>query len=1552
MKKGFVKLTSFCIVLSLFLAMFTIFPFANDNGGEDEGVKVIYNRNYEDGWNYSNGFVLDSQYDLDVTLSYLRMSASWHNYFMRLSAGSDIGGYLQLPLGDKSPDTGKLFFEFDMKANAENNIGGIIMISGKGTGADQMLNHIVSMREGVLYLLGENAGEVPTDWTTFNFVFDFDYAESTVGAAADSFRITVEYDGITKERIYTAKGGFGISDIYFGAQENFYGADRDGDEYFLDNVKVYHGVDKKTKLPEKNYGTAVDASALPEIEIMGGGGGSYLSGQPTFERAPYSAANSLIIYNRYWSEGWSYGNGTSSNQERDNEFTIQTDYAADINKGDSGFLNYYLQMVQRNKENGFIRIDGSSSVPRTGKVYLEFDIKASVGATLGGVMSILTPGSEKLEFSYIQITDGALYVLGKNVGIIGEEWCHIALEMDFDYLSIDDPLTPENEATDPTAIKYTAYVGSNPEPIVEVKHIPDSDAAFKGLLNLRIGRSGALTAEHVGDWWGIDNLQLYSSEVGFIDVPDDNLGTMVNLSWTKDFAVNSGFSAPTVEEIVNDGLVMKVNSDKALYFGQKIDLFTDEDGNRYGGPYKNANGKVMVPLEHVLNYTNTPYAFNSGGLACDIYINGEYRSIAIGRSTIELNGEVTRLSAAPEIKSFGENKVIYIGLDDVEIFFNGFYVTYDDSGMIFIAKYDDFCNRVDNADFIKDTAGRFLFEDDITPEEFYELAKAGTNNFDHPFLLATQDRFDYFREAYYLDPSDPEFDEELIWYIDTQIKYADSYMTKYAILDEGGNYVGVKEGQWKPNSQGIVSWDTTQTTGNHSVAIMPYPETGGYDPAGGRLNVLSDGESCLAAALEPCALAYQITRDDKYLLFAYEWTYLLCQWDHWGPGHFLNCANTSRPLSMSLDWLYDFYVEEFGQEAVDYLQSRIFRNGVNQGWITLNRLPQEHPRPQGDGSKYWNHIGNWNICGAIGMTTASLVVMEHEEYVEKASFVCTESLYYYVLNGLEYIDLDGGYREAAGYWGIVRMHHSYIKIIGDVLGDDLGLGDCPGMNITDYFGCHTEGTNFDRWNFHDDWNGTQPSYWYYLSAQLYDNPEFAAIRYTQIHTGDSAKAPNRYDILYYDRELIESVKTAEVQLGLDYVMTGIAAVMSRASWEPGSLYVGFMGGGNNVAHGQYDSGNWMYENMGTRWFVDLGADDYNLYGGGRGGGYYKYSAEGNNCVAITSKPDLIPHGQVLNAFGTIKSTVVNEYGTATVIDQSAIYGGASIVSYARRGMLFTNDRKTVVIQDEIVCVQAQNLQWFAHYDTNTVPEVEISSNGRTVLMKDKKGQVLRVSMLTANRGFKFEIQKCDDPEQFALAATPLPGYSLSMKGIDEQNRSNFRRLTIKAENVVKFEVAVVIEIIDPNNPIEVGYKTGWDGNPAALVPMESWVPGPDTREGIDDSLLVEDEAPTRGPAMMTTILYNAPALNDYILSGAYIGTDRSTFFTMLSDIEYAINFYSREMLMGDPTFADAVVQYDAAKEKYDKYQQKSQDATKGLNNIVGGLVGIKTEAAPETTPEG
>ena len=1057
----------------------------------------------------------------------------------------------------------------------------------------------------------------------------------------------------------------------------------------------------------------------------------------------------------------------------------------------------------------------------------------------------------------------------------------------------------------------------------------------------------------------------------------------------------------TVDDVVNMSLTMKVNSDYALVAGVKSPIFTSDDGVVYGRPYKNESGKVMVAVEPILDFFDTIHRFNSSGLGCDIFSGGKYRSIAVGRGYIDIEGDFIALNAVPAIQNTNGKEHLYIGLDDVEIIFNEIYVTYDESGMIFISVYNDFVDRSIDADekIIKDIAKRFIFSEfdfrqikneagqklaadyrsspikdkrtfidsfsDLSEfDQLYNLFVQGTNNFTHPFIKTNQARFDELHYTY-LSTYDNEYssyyDEELKWYIDTQIAYADNYLNKYAQLSMDGSYEGLLLGHWNYDSEGKANpgngWQTDVIEGvtNHSVSIMPYqgPEYNynavtqkgygqGYDPAGGRLNVLSDGESCLAAAFEPIALAYQITKDEKYLCFAYDWMVALCSWEHWGPGHYLNCANTAHRLATGYDWLYNDFVRVYGQTAVDQLAEKIYENAVYEATVTLTGNYDEHGR-RGDSSRYWAHVGNWNSCGTLGMLIASLAVMDHDQYKSDCLFVIAASLGHYMERGMTYITLDGGYRESAGYWGTVRFMHMINQVLQNTAGTDFGLSNYPGLDTADYFGCMLEGSTYRKWNYHDDSEGGQPSFWYYLSADLYDNPEYAAIRYQQIHSGSSSKAPHRYDVLYYRKELVENME--EVSLPLDYSMTTIDATIVRDSWERNSLFAGLMGGYNNVAHGQFDSGNWIYENKGIRWFVDLGADNYNLYGGSFAKGYYKYSAEGNNTLALGS----LPHGQLRDAKmnedkigGQLISYINNEFGSATVVDQKSVYGTA--VDSAYRGMFTTNSRKTFIIQDEIKASSIQTFYWIAHFNNTTINSIDISEDGRTAVMvaRNSKNEFvkLRVSLVSDNSNLSFEIM---DTYTYLLSGTPSVDYSPTYKpGIKENNRSQFRRLVIKAENVIELNMAVVLEMIE-DEPLELGYTLGWNGNQKALRPMSTWVPSADERvyedsENDDNPVIPE---PDNRPSLYE-IIYSADKLAE-IMENNPLGKDRAYFFENIAIIERSLNYYGREF---DDELLNRCVQiYDEARNIYDAYYSYVDPITKNTKQIVNSLIKMKKKTS-------
>ncbi len=1245
-----------------------------------------------------------------------------------------------------------------------------------------------------------------------------------------------------------------------------------------------------------------------------------ISGQPLVDRLPASHSSITVFYNRHFSEGWNFDNGfTTTEKMRGNEYSLQYDFASDINHSDASYKNYYFHFTQKSTQNGFLPLNIAENATQTvNKLYLEFDVKASTGASIPNIIEFINAGpnvSNTFTFG-ASLNNGSLYVLGTNVGKIEGEWCHVAMEIDYSY----------GKSLGKSQIKYTAYVGSVSQKIELIEQVSNSVSDQKSPYEIRIGRCYTSPFKS-GDWYGLDNLKVYSAD-GFANLDPSDLGVTVNTDKTKDFVIDSVTEyLPTPAIIAESALNMKVNSPNALIKGKTVKLFEGNSVRELGKPYK-SNGRIMVPLLPILEFTGAEYRFNSNGLGCDFYIGNSYRSLSILFKEVQTGTRVLTLTAMPEYKVIDGKNQLFICLDDVETLFLGYYVTYDDVGFISISEYDDYLNRDLDEEFMRELMKRFVYEE-IEEDSVYQTVKTNTNNFDHPYMYVDQERFDFLHNVFSSKPGDEIYDDELYSYLEESVDYAKNYYFKYADTDAEGNYLGLKLGHWEYDSLGFASWCTECDTENHSVAIAPYPDSKGYDPAGGRLNVLSDGEGALSIACEALGYAYQVTRNENYAKFVYDWALALCSWEHWAPGHYLNVGNTARNISLAYDFLYDVW--QSLELDTTKICDELYRLCTYTAWRSLKGLPTEYKNQNGSESMaYWAHIGNWNPVCSSGVLACALISLENSNYISDASFVLSKTVHYLGQNGFNYFAFDGSYRESAGYWAAtIRFSQYCVLTVKNAFGTDFGLSNAPGMDISNNFGSHMESSDYVSWNYHDDWVINMPSYWFYMAAELFDKPEFAALRYYHIRNG---KSTYRLDALFYDKEMIER---GQVILPLDYIMDSIDATVSRDSWDSGALYTGIMGGINNVAHGQYDSGNWIYENNGIRWFCDLGADDYNLYGGGLNRGYYRYSTEGNNTVAITSRQDIMPHGQVLSKGGEITSAFINEYGSATVIDQSAVYGGKDVVSYARRGMLLTNDRKTVVIQDEIAFNSAESVCWFAHYRTDQVDSVEISEDGRTAYLSKGKGvfkKSIRVSLISPDKSLKFEKI---DTYNLVLDATPEWGYSESKNGIPEYSRDVFMRLVIKAKNVKQFNVAVVIEEYDEQNPTELGYNLGYKGDSSALQPMQSWVPEKDYRI-TDTPVNPEPNKPSK-PGV-STLFSNSNLIKGCIERGTYLTTEFEDFYIALAEIEYVLPFYSSDMTS---ELLEISAIFNEAKELYNSYVSNVNKSKEKTESIVIGLLGLK-----------
>ncbi len=522
-------------------------------------------------------------------------------------------------------------------------------------------------------------------------------------------------------------------------------------------------------------------------------------------------------------------------------------------------------------------------------------------------------------------------------------------------------------------------------------------------------------------------------------------------------------------------------------------------------------------------------------------------------------------------------------------------------------------------------------------------------------------------------------------------------------------------------------------------------------------------------------MAYQLTGDKKYPEAL--WTLLedLCAWEHWHPGHFLNAADMMWGIAIAYDWMY----EAWSSDQKKILEEALFDCGIEDS-LTAYYGAKDYispPMSQWHRSGWWSQGNNWNAVCNSGVLAAGLSLATHEEYgalAVKAVNFATRAIEI----GLRCYAPDGGYEEGPGYWSYATNEAVLMmSALRTAAGTTYGLSDAPGFSSTYATGLYSESKK-GMFNFSDTDEGrtnTTSLMWF---GKEYGLSHVAGVRLNEVLGGE--KSYSYTDILWYDPENIDRTDTMEY----DYSFFATDTFTMRSSWnDKEQIFTGLHGGSNTANHCNIDSGTFVLDALGQRWFFDYGSDNYNLpnyWGTGTGGKrwyYYTQRAEGHNTIVINPRSE---EDQVIQSVSPLIEFVSKTRGAYGKVDLTPAY--ANDVEKAIRGNMLTNDRRTVIIQDEITMKAPSEFYWFAH----TKATVELAEDGRSALLT-LGGKQLRVTIVSENSDLVFEVM---DPE--CLPTTPIPEASDTQK---ENSREGSRKLAIHAIDVEEVKLAVVMQPI-------------------------------------------------------------------------------------------------------------------------------------------------------------
>ncbi|MGC4017680.1 MAG: heparinase II/III family protein [Luteolibacter sp.] len=361
------------------------------------------------------------------------------------------------------------------------------------------------------------------------------------------------------------------------------------------------------------------------------------------------------------------------------------------------------------------------------------------------------------------------------------------------------------------------------------------------------------------------------------------------------------------------------------------------------------------------------------------------------------------------------------------------------------------------------------------------------------------------------------------------------------------------------------------------------------------LRLLSSSRNAIAHVIHT-AYAWRITGERKYFDRCVKELDAVCAFKDWNPKHFLDVGEMSTAVAIGYDWLYPDLTPD---------QRKRYEEALSVKGIAA--LPEKPPG-------WWNRAtNNWaQVCNGGLMIAADAI---QDVKPEQAAPILTHTRE--VIKACEsFYKPDGAYPEGPAYWHYGTTYHVLAMA---VMERDAPLKLEPLWQETSRFLIHATGPSGIPFNYADANPGqaeTSPAQTWLASRTagplaIKDIRALIARRYA------GKKAPSdRFQPLTL--LWLPAAKEAAVPDTKAIFRGEQSLAFLRSDWSPGALWLGIKGGTPAASHGHMDSGSFVLDWAGTRWFHDLGSDDYNMpgYFGGQRFSYFRLQNLSHNTLVI------------------------------------------------------------------------------------------------------------------------------------------------------------------------------------------------------------------------------------------------------------------------------------------------------------------------------------------------
>jgi len=532
------------------------------------------------------------------------------------------------------------------------------------------------------------------------------------------------------------------------------------------------------------------------------------------------------------------------------------------------------------------------------------------------------------------------------------------------------------------------------------------------------------------------------------------------------------------------------------------------------------------------------------------------------------------------------------------------------------------------------------------------------------------------------------------------------------------------------------------------------------------------------------SMTYQISQNQKYADRAIKELKALADWPDWGiRPNFLGVADIMQSFSVGYDWCY---------AAMTPAQRTTFRNAiVDKGLKKM--IAEYNTNPT---YTFKNRIGNvfgnnnWNPWCNGAASACALTIGDEEpaiagEIPERALAI--------VENFAGTYAPDGASVEGPAYGnGAMSFYIKWIATLESALGNSYNYFNVPGIPEYVYFTPYLNGP-VKALNFHDAGNDDKKymDVTFFIANKL-NKPALGNMRKNDIRSGKTGGG--FFDILWYKPDYYGNVTES---MPLDKYFGGLVQTGSfRSSFtDPNAVFLAFHGGENAVAQAHLDIGQFNIDAMGLNWALDLGTEPltynpafmntYNLFG------LYRLNPGGHNTLLIN--PSATFNGQSNPAYNPIIRFESKPSGGFAILDMTQAYNTQA--NTALRGYALTEDRRKIIIQDELDLKQVSDVWWFMH----TKATIKINDDGKTAILS-QKGKKMRATLVSPSQG-KF----------LSLDSEPLPQ---TYQNANQTPNPGIQNLTVKIEGIQK--TTIMVELVP------ILKKTDLSETSLPLVPLTKW----------------------------------------------------------------------------------------------------------------------------------